>query len=193
MHREFAASVKNKGVGPLLATREESIAMHLVLSGMFDQKIDEIKDLTEKLSKHEYAIHTVTAVQGMKEEAEAFSCQAVADTQEAAKTLKDAKVEARGIIDGATKQAQEAVNARAATLANTEKDAKVILDNAEASAKEIRNIGQSAAEHAAEEATAAKAVLEDYEARIAIANKSLSDINKTVEGEKARLVRLFDK
>lgn len=193
MQNEFASRVKAAGVPALMATREESIAMHLVLSGMFDAEIKRVKDLNKELSKHEDAIRTVAEIKAMKAEAEEFSARAVAALQEATDTLERAKSEAAAIVEDAKKGAQAAVKARAATLAETQQKADAIIEDANKQAAEMVAGGKSMADDLLAQMDQAQTDLAGYRTEIEAANKQLSDINKTVAGEKARLIKLFDK
>jgi hypothetical protein len=193
MLREFASRVKSNGPTALVDTHEEAIAMHLVLSGMFDAEIDRIKKMTAVLSKHEYAINTVTQINAMKAEAEAFSEQAVADTTTAAATLKEAKAKAKVIIDTATKSAQAAVDARATTIAEAEKAAVAVMSHADDHAKGLVAAGHVEHAEVTQKILEAQNELANHHAAIEDARQTLAGINKTVAGEKARILKMFDK
>lgn len=191
--KEFAARVKQNGVPHLMATRDESIAMHQVLSGMFDAEIKRVDDLTKKLSTHEDAIKTVAQINAMRAEAEEFSAKAVKDAQEATDTLDAARKQAGQIIEDAKAGAAGAIASRNAALLETSRQAEALIDDARKQASELTAQAEADLKQLANSVQTAKASLADYEARVAAANKQLSDLNKTVEGEKARLIKLFDK
>lgn len=191
MKREFAHSIKRKGADGLLEMYEDSLAMQSLMSGMFDAKIKAMKKEKEALSKHEYAIRTSEEVDAMKAEAKGMLDKARELDATANKILNDAEVRAKEIIQKAEEDAQEAVNSRHATLAETQKTVEKMIADAEAKGKEITAYATADLDRIKQETIGAQAGLDDLLNRVRDANQELTRINKAIETEKNRVAKIF--
>jgi hypothetical protein len=170
---------------------EDGLAMQAVMSGMFDAKIKAVKEQIEILSKHEYAIRTSEEVDAMKAETKATRDQVRATREASQRNLVNAEAKAKEIIETAHREAEDAVNQRAAIMAETQRKVEIIIADAEKKGKEITAYATGDLSRIKNETTAAQATLDEFLNKIRDANQELTRINKAIEAEKSRVAKIF--
>lgn len=191
LNRPFAHSVTHKGADALIEAHEQQLAMSVLMSGMFDERLKELKKERKEVAKHKYAINTVEEVDAMKAQV-VETLENVRQAESLAqKTLEDADVKAKEVVEQAQADAQAAVDERAVTLANTKAEADAILQEARTEANGIRASIKNDHKALLAKIEAAKAELEKREADNVNAQAELQATRQMIVDEKARIRQLF--